>query len=257
MKRIPQKSSGRLLLYVLLLAVTLGIMFSLKHCRRWTDGPLPASGGGDTLRVAMQLAPGSFYSAGDSLAGTDYEALRALGLPFVITPITNPATGLKGLDEGRYDLVVADLPQTADMDSRYIFTTPVYLDRQVLVQRVDSAGAAPAITSPLQLADMTVVTVKDSPMASRIRNLERETGVRINLLERDATSERLLLELALGADSVPLVVVNGEVARALASDFPNLDCSMPISMTQFQPWILRASDAALRDTLNARLARRP
>lgn len=245
-----------MLLYLLLLAVTLGIMFSLKNCRHWTDKQPPAATG-DTLRVAMQLTPGSFYSDGDSLAGTDYETLRSLGLPFVITPITNPASGLKGLDEGRYDLVVADLPQTADMDSRYIFTTPVYLDRQVLVQRVDSAGAAPTITSPIQLADMTVVTVKDSPMASRIRNLERETGVRVNLVERDATAERLLLELALGADSVPMVVVNGEVARALAEDFPNLDYSMPISMTQFQPWILRASDTTLRDSLNVLLSRRP
>lgn len=252
MKPLQKKPGSRLLLYALLLVVVLGIMMSLKRCQNWGTNASEASG--DTLRVAMQYAPGSFYlDENNELAGVDYEALESLGIPYRIIPVTNPAEGLKGIDEGRYDLVVADMPLTEELAERYLTTAPVYLDRQVLVQRVDSAGAAPAITSPLQLADMTVVVGKDSPMALRLENLEREIGADINLVERDATSERLLMELALGADSVPLVVVNSSVAEALAKDFPQLDFSTPVSLTQFQPWIVSKNRPDLRDAINERL----
>ena len=252
MKPLEKKPGSRILLYLLLLTAALGIMFGLKRCRQWGDD---SSAAGDTLRVAMQYAPGSFFVDGDTLAGRDYEALVSLGIPYRIYPITNPAEGLTGLRQGRYDLVVADLPQTADSAEEYIFTEPVYLDRQVLVQRVDSPGAAPRITSPLQLSGQTVVVPENSPMVSRLRHLANEIGDTIHIVQRQATTERLLTELALGADSVPLTVANSTLAEEIAREYPRLDCSVPVSLTQFQSWVLRPDRTALRDSLN-RLLRR-
>lgn len=198
----------------------------------------------------MQYAPGSFYFDGDSLAGRDYKVITQLGVPYRIYPITDPAEGLSGLRRGRYDIVVADLPQTADSAREYIFTDPIYLDRQVLVQRIDSAGASPAITSPLQLGGMTVTVPDGSPMVSRLCNLAREIGDTIIINRRHATTERLLTELALGADSVSLVVANSTLAAEIAREYPGLDYSVPVSMTQFQSWVLRPERTALRDSLN-------
>lgn len=254
MKQLEKKPAGRILLYVVLLIVVLGIMFGLKRCRQWsTDGDDVE---GDTLRVAMQYAPGSFYYENDTLRGRDYDALVSLGIPYRIYPITNPSEGLRGLRDGRYDLVIADLPQTADAAQEYIFTEPIYLDRQVLVQRLDSAGAAPALTSPLQLAGKTVTVPAGSPMVARLNNLAREIGETIYVNERDATTERLLTELALGADSVGLTVANSTLAEQIAREFPGLlDYSVPVSLTQFQSWVLMPSDTALRNLLNTRLQR--
>ncbi len=252
MKPLEKKPGSRILLYLLLLIAALSIMFGLKNCRRFSHGP---AAGADTLKGAMQYAPGSFYVDGDTLAGRDYEALVALNIPYRIYPITDPAEGLSGLRQGRYDLVIADLPQTADSARDYIFTEPIYLDRQVLVQRVDSDGATPAITSPLQLGGKTVTVPDGSPMASRLANLAREIGENININPRRATTERLLTELALGADSVSLVVANSTLAAEIAREYPTLDYSVPVSLTQFQSWVLRPSDARLRDSLNSRLRR--
>ncbi len=255
MKHIEKKPAGRILLYVVLLIVTLGIMFSLKRCRQWGEQKELNTDG--TLRVAIQYAPGSFYYENDSLKGRDYEALQQLGMPFKIYPVTNPAEGLNGLQAGRYDLVIADLPQTADSAKKYIFTAPIYLDRQVLVQRVDSANATPSITSPLQLGGKTVTVAKGSPMASRLENLAREIGDTIYIRERKASNERLLTELALGADSVSLTVANSTLAEEIAREFPGrLNYSVPVSLTQFQSWVLLPSATALRDTINARLGRK-
>lgn len=252
MKPLEKKPGSRILLYLLLLIFALGIMFGLKRCRQWGyKQPAP----GDTLRVAMQYAPGSFFIDGDTLAGRDYEALASLGIPYRIYPITNPAEGLSGLNQGRYDLVVADLPQTADSAKDYIFTEPIYLDRQILVQRIDSPGASPRITSPLQLAGKTVVVPENSPMVSRLQHLANEIGDTIHIVQRQASTERLLTEMALGADSVPLAVANSTLAEEIAREYPQLDYSVPVSLTQFQSWVLRPDQTALRDSLN-RLLRR-
>lgn len=246
-----QKPQSRLLLYVLLLVITLGVMFSLKRCQHFkvaAHTPQP----NDTLRVAIQYAPGSFYMQDDTLGGVDYDALCRLGLPYRLYPITNPAEGLNGLNEGRYDLVIADLPMTADSTSEYIFTRPVYVDRQVLVQRVDS-GKEPAVTTVVQLADDTVCVAENSPMAARLENLSKEIGAPIYIDERPETSEKLLMELAGGHNNVNYAVVNESVAKELAADYPNLNYSVAISLNQFQPWILRKGSESLRDTINARL----
>lgn len=250
MKQLKTKPVG---LYLILLAVTLAAMFGLKKCARG-NGPANA-GAADTLRVAIQYAPGSFHYEGDSLAGLDYEALKALDIPFRLYPITNPAEGLRGLKQGRYNLVIADMPQTSDSAGDYIFTDPIYFDRQVLVQRSDSL--TPPITSPIELGGKTVVVPQGSPIVARLRNLSREIGDTIYIIERPATSERLLTELALGADSVPLTVANSLIARQIAAEYPTLNCSIAVSLNQLQPWILAPADTALRAKLNAKLANLP
>ncbi|MDE7335952.1 MAG: transporter substrate-binding domain-containing protein [Muribaculaceae bacterium] len=250
MKQLKTKPVG---LYLVLLAVTLAAMFGLKNCGR-SNGRAD-SGAADTLRVAIQYAPGSFHYDGDSLAGLDYEALKALDIPFRLYPITNPAEGLRGLKQGRYDLVIADMPQTADSAEDYIFTDPIYFDRQVLVQRGDSLTAP--ITSPIELGGKTVVVPQGSPIVTRLRNLSREIGDTIYVIERPATAERLLTELALGADSVPLTVANSLIAQQIAAEYPALNCSIAVSLNQLQPWILAPADTALRAKLNAKLAKLP
>lgn len=226
-------------------------MFSLKRCQHFNVAA-DAARPDDTIRVAIQYAPGSFYMQGDTLGGVDYEALQSLGLPYRLYPITNPSEGLNGLNEGRYDLVIADLPMIADSTSNYIFTDPVYVDRQVLVQRVDS-GATPFIQSVVDLKDDTICVAENSPMAARLANLAEEIGASICISERPETSEKLLIELAGGYSGVNYAVVNESVAREMAADYPNLDYSVAVSLNQFQPWVLRKSDTALRDTINARL----
>lgn len=256
MKHLEKKPTGRLLLYIFLLLLALGAMVGLSKFRTLNGNGAGAStpAEGDTLRVAMQYAPGSFYlNEKKELDGVDYNALRELGLPYKIYPVSNPSEGLKGLDEGRYDLLVADMPLTSEISEKYLATLPIYTDYQVLVQRIDS-GSAP-LTSQIDLAGRTVVVSKGSPMVARLHNLEREIGAGINLIEREATSERLLMELALGADSVPLVVVNSSVAAELAKAYPQLDFSLPVSLTQFQPWLLNKGNEALRDTINSRLTK--
>ena len=250
MKPLQPKSYGRVAVYIILLVATVAAMAGLRHYK--IASGRNGAPGGDTLAVALQYSPVAFFMDGDTLAGLDYDLLKMLGIPFRIYPITSPAEGLQGLDEGRYDMVIADLPQSADLSDRYLFTVPAYLDRQVLVQKTDSVGAKPAVTSVLELIGDTVCTTAGSPMVGRIANISREIGGEIYVTELPVTSEKLLLTQTIG--EIDHAVVNEQVARSvLADNYPEFDYSMQISFSQFQPWALRLSDTAKAAAVNSRL----
>lgn len=249
---LTPKPKSRLWLYGLLIVAVVVVMLSLHRCRDLNFGRHPGQDPTDTIRVAMQYAPGSFFMVGDSLGGVDYDALRRLGLPYKIYPITTAAEGLEGLRTGRFDVVVADMPQTADSAGEFIFTSPVYVDRQVLVQLADSTR--PHISSPIELDGDSVAVVANSPMTARLRNLSDELGITIHPSERQATAEQLLTAMAGGSDTtIRYVVTNRSIARQMAQSHPNLDYSVEVSLSQFQPWILAKQNTALRDTINAHL----
>ena len=60
---------------------------------------------------------------------------------------------LEGLKQGTYDVMAAQFPVTRANKEHYLFTSALYLDNQVLVQRIDSGMV---INSQLDLAGDTV-----------------------------------------------------------------------------------------------------
>ncbi len=98
MKPLQPKSYGRVAVYIILLVATVAAMAGLRHYK--IASGRNGAPGGDTLAVALQYSPVAFFMDGDTLAGLDYDLLKMLGIPFRIYPITSPAEGLQGLDEG-------------------------------------------------------------------------------------------------------------------------------------------------------------
>ncbi len=239
---------GQTLLYVALLGVTIALMVMLSRC----DQPRPAAidhpSGGDTLDVAIEYSPITYYSYDDTLGGFDYDLLRLIsqhcGRPMKFHPIVTLSRGLEGLNDSTYDVLVAQFPTTVDGRERYLFTNPIYIDKQVLVQRAQNG-----IKRHFQLAGDTVWVVKGSPMKERIEGLSREIGDTIHVMT-DPTygAEQLLLRVAAG--EIKYAVVNQSIARIMAEKVPGLDISIDISLSQFQAWVLRKNNQALCDSLN-------
>ena len=239
---------GQAVLYVALLALTVALMVMLSHC----DQPLPLAGdqpsGGDTLDVAIEYSPITYYSYDDTLGGYDYDLLRLIGQhsgrPMKFQPIVTLSRGLEGLNDSTYDVLVAQFPTTAAGRERYLFTNPIYIDKQVLVQR-----ASTGVKRQFQLAGDTVWVVKGSPMKERIEGLSREMGDTIHVMT-DPThgAEQLMLRVAAG--EIKFAVVNQSIARVMASKVAGLDISVDISLSQFQAWVLRKDNTPLCDSLN-------
>ncbi|MDE7151454.1 MAG: transporter substrate-binding domain-containing protein [Candidatus Amulumruptor sp.] len=245
---------GATLLALLLVAV--GAMWMLKVCSHPRgDGMRDLPSGGDTIDVAIEYSPLTFYQLGDTIGGFDYDLLRTIGreggIKFKFHPVSAISGALEGLSDGLYDIVVADAPSTAEMTDKYRFTEPAFLDRQVLVQRRDSGAM---ISTALELAGKRVWVPAESPAALRLANLAAEIGDSIHVMTDSLYgSEQLVILTATG--EIERAVVNERIARAMAADYPDIDISTGISFTQFQPWILRRDDGELAARIDTLLVR--
>lgn len=256
MRPLPQKKS-QLSLLVAILAGVIIVMFLLRQCSRSRAtyaGDTPGSN--DTINVAIDYSPMSLYTYDDTLGGFNYDLINALArennLKIKFHPIVSIGKAVELLDSGVYDIVVADLPMTSDYKDRYLFTDPVYYDRQILVQRRDSNGRR--VATQLDLAGRTVTTIAGSPMVSRVANLSAEIGDTIYVAEDSVYGAEQLMMLT-AAGEIDLAVINEGIARAMIKDYPDLDISTNVSFTQFQSWMLPRSNAALRDSVNSMLDR--
>lgn len=251
-----QPRRGSLLLYIVLLALALGLMLTARQCSSRRIGPAPdQTAGGDTLNVAIEISPTSLSLSGDTLSGPYYNLLRQACArhhrPVRFHPYTRIEDALQWLASGRCRLIVGDLPVTAELRDSLIFLNPIAVDKQVLVQLKDSV----AVKNQFDLGGRTVHLPAGSPYIQRLHNLAHEIGDTIYITEDpEYSSEQLLILTAIG--EIPLAVVNSETADALKARYPQLDTSVEISLNQFQSWALSPADSLLRDTLNLWLSHR-
>ena len=250
MKRQQQSSKrGQMALYMALLAIVVACMVALSMCDKPVDAPGERPSGGDTLDIAIEYSPVTYYTYDDTLGGYNYDLLRmiadSVGCPMKFHPVVTLEKALSGLDDGRYDVLVAQFPMTARDTSRFTFTDPIYIDQQVLVQR----RGRQAIHSQLDLAGDTVWVVKGSPMIGRIASLSREIGDTIYVhVDELYGPEQLIMMVSAG--EIRYAVVNRSIARAMAARLPNIDRSVAISLSQFQSWMVAKNRQGLCDSLN-------
>ena len=252
--------NGRQTTYIVLLLIVVLAMIGLRRCsgtRPLTQGE-ETRPGGDTINVGIEYSPLAVMSlGGDSLGGFGYEMMQAIarqeGLSVNYHPVVKLSKALELLDSGFFDIVIAEMPVTAEMRRRHRFSHPVFLDRQVLVQRIDSS-VQNFVNSQLDLGGHTVTVVAGSSAATRIANLSREIGDTIYVVADSVHSPEQLFMLTAAGD-VRMAVINESTARSLAADFPEVDVSKAVSFTQLQSWALTQRNKALADSIDAAMQR--
>lgn len=209
--------------------------------------------GGDTISVAIEMSPMSYVFNGDTAAGFDYEMLRDIAAEHSLNIKFQPFAPLDyaydGLRRGDFDIIVASVPSSSDTGYDLAYTDDIYIDRQVLVCRKDTTGEKTDIPAQMSLLSDTVWVTESSPFKTRLVNISHELGDTIFIQSSpDYSSEHLVILVALG--EIRQAVVNESVARRIAVDYPNIDISIPVSLNQFQPWIVTKSNPQLLDSLN-------
>lgn len=243
----------RPVLYVAALIVVLLAMASLRRCDANQRAVGVRMSGGDTLDVAIEYSPLSFYTYSDTLGGFNYDLLNAIasrhGVALRFHPVVSLSQSLDNLARGNYDLLVADIPMTASYRQKLNFLEPVMLDRQVLVQRRDSLTGGFPVKKQIDLAGDTVWTIAGSSVEARIANLAQEIGDTIHVIADSVYgAEQLFILTALG--QIKQTVINERVARQMLPDYPDVDASVSISFTQFQSWIAGSRRPWVADSLN-------
>lgn len=211
------------------------------------------------LRAVTEYNRLSFHAKEDTVTGFDLELLQAFanekGLELEITPEMSYEKRMEGLQEGRYDLIATGTVVTIESKDSLLFTHPLVLSRQVLVQRKREEGKDSLyIDNQLELAHKTLHVVKNSPALIRIHNLINEIADTIYVCEIDKYGPEQLLSMV-SEGEIDYAVCDENLAKASLDDYPNLDISKSISFTQFYAWGISSHSPALHDTLNTWLDR--
>lgn len=206
------------------------------------------------LRAVTEYNQVSYHAEEDTVGGFDLEVLQAFtqekGLQLEITPEMSYEKRLEGLLEGRYDLIATGTVITSALRDTILFTVPLMLSKQVLVQRVKEEGNDSLyINNQLELAHKTLYVVSQSPALLRIHNLINEIADTIYVEKVEKYGPEQLLAMVSGGD-IDYAVCDENLAEASLSYYPNLDISKDISFTQFYAWGINKSSPALQDTLN-------
>ncbi len=208
----------------------------------------------DTLKVATLYSPEAYFIYRGQEMGYDYELVTALAmdkdvaLKLELAPSLSRA--IEMLDSGKVDLIAYEVPITAEYKERVVPCGPENITTQVLVQ--PKKGEAELITDVTDLVGKDVYVEADSKYEARIRNLNQEVGGGINIhtVNRDTMiTEDLIAMVSEG--SIPLTVVDSDIARINKTYYNDLDITLPLSFEQRSSWAVAPDKAWLGDSINA------
>ena len=238
---------------IVLIAISLVGVY-IQRSTSFTDYPEIASRG--YINAGILRSPISYHAEGDSIYGFDYELLQMLsrhsGLKIVTHPETSYTHSLKLLDNHTYDIMACQIPATNENKQEHIFTRPISLGKQVLVQRTDSSNQV-TTRNQIALGGCTLHITHNAPTRLRIENLSHEIGDTIYICDKHNY----------GTDSLITLVANGEIDYAVCDEssaivyarpYNNIDYNTDISFTQLRSWMLHPKSVVLNDSINKWLA---
>lgn len=258
-----KKTRKILWIYCSLLVLVVATMASLWPYRQEKQ-PLPPRDYPEIsqegiLRVVTEYNPTGYFIDGDTILGFQYELCQAIarvsGLEVQMQLEMTLDKSFDLLNRQTVDVIARNIPITTEVKEHYLFTEPIILNRQVLVQRTAAAnqGTEP-IRNQLHLGKKTLYLPKNSPALLRIHNLEHEIGDTIYVHEDELYSDEQLIILVAKGD-IDFAVCNQQNAEQLLNQYPEIDIQTDISFTQLESWVMRSDSPVLRDSLNSWLDR--
>ena len=181
----------------------------------------------------------SFFVEGDTVSGFHYELIQAfassMGLETEIQPVMGFEDRIKGLTNGSFDIIAYNMPINAMLKDSLAFTTPINVDKQVLVQRKRSENDSIFIESQVELGGHTLHMVKGSPALLRIHHICEEIADTIYISEVDKYGPEQLIAMVAHGD-IDYAVCDENIASVLIDSLPQMDINTAISFSQFYVW---------------------
>lgn len=258
------RSKKLIMLYTCLLVVAIATMVMLWRIMKHSPEEIlprdyPEIKAEGILRMVTEYNQSGYYIAGDTIEGFQYELSQAIaqisGLEVQTHLVMSLAESFEMLANNKCDIIARNIPTTSEIKEDYLFTEPIVLNKQVLIQRTEKAndGIKP-IRNQLDLAGKTLYIPKDSPAQLRLQNLGHEIGDTIYVKEDDLYSGEQLAIMVAKKD-IDYAVCDQQIARKSKELLPEIDIETDISFTQLQSWAVRKNSPILLDSLNSWLNR--
>jgi len=214
------------------------------------------------LTILTENSATSYFIYKGETMGFEFELLQDfadhLGVDLEVQLVSNLDTMFEALENGSCDIVAANLTVTKDRAQQVKFSEPLYMTRQVLVQRKpdnwrklsSKERKAALIDDQVELGGASVYVRKNSSFYTRLQSLSNEIGQPINIVDvpGDLETEELIKMVSDG--EIPYTIADENVAKLNQARYENLDCSLPISFDQQIAWATHKKASALQSALD-------
>lgn len=196
--------------------------------------------------------------------GFEYELLNdlcsSLNVKLELTVVDDIDSCFQLLDSCRIDLLATGVSTNKAMKRRYLLTSPILMQRSVLVQRMPkrwhdmSTGNEienQLLRSPLDLAGKTIVLPKGSHNVKVLHHLSNVIGDTIIIIENDSLNS-LDLVRQVSESKIDYTVVEEYVAQMADAYFSGLDTKLALSIEQPLGWAMKknGNDSSLLIAIN-------
>ena len=195
--------------------------------------------------------------------GYEYELLEKLAdhfqLDLDLRVSKNLDLMLEELKEGDIDIVAHGLAITKDRKKEAAFTDYLYLTKQILVQRKPpnwekmrwADRQKSMIQDPVELIGDTISVRKNSSYYTRLLHLADELGgdIVIDTIQGNLSTDEIIKMVADG--KIKYTIADSNLANIYASFYPDLDVSVPISISQRIAWAVHPDARGFLDATNS------
>jgi membrane-bound lytic murein transglycosylase F len=205
------------------------------------------------IRVLTNYSAINYYIYRGEPLGYQYEMLRAvsasMGVKLELSVERDIDEAFEKLASGKAHLLAMDLTVTAERRRKFDFTDPIFITRQVLVQRMPRNWQLMQtrnelenmlIRSSLELAGKTIHVQSGTIHRQRLEVLANEIGDTIYIVDDEREPEALMRAVSKG--EIPYAVVDEHIATAYISNYSNLDIKTPLSFQQTVAWAVRKEE---------------
>jgi membrane-bound lytic murein transglycosylase F len=242
---------------------------------------LPAIVEGNELRVLFTFNSTGYFVYRGATMGYEYELLslfaREQKLKLRPVVVRDSRTLYDALNAGEGDVIAAQLVPGAK-ETRVAFTAGLYETAPVVVQRKESVPSSPSadvnqalarerretpdaqqvrirarlVAEPSQLAGQRVHLPQTSPYWPRLLELNDELTQDIEVVQVDASTDRLIQQLSEG--DIAFTVAAENVAALQAGEYTNLLVKPAVGPPQQVVWAVRTNAPLLRTKLDEWIA---
>lgn len=194
--------------------------------------------------------------------GFEYELLNWFAqennLELEIVLISDLDSVFQKLNNGKGDIIAANLTVTKQRQELVNYTEPHLSTRQVLIQKLpenywqltaDKINSQ-LIKDPIELSNKNVWVRRNSSFYDRLVSLSNEIGNEIHIIEADGKLQTEDLIRLVAEGEIDYTVADENVAKTNKKYYPNIDIETPISFTQNIAWAINKQATGLQTVLN-------
>jgi membrane-bound lytic murein transglycosylase F len=174
----------------------------------------------------------------------EFATRHSLNIQFVIAAGHDQLLGL--LEEGKGDIVAAQLTATKTRSERVAFTRPLFTVSELVVGRKGDANLPRAVAD---LAGREVHVRKSSSYADTLTELAKKVAVKMVPAEEHLDAEALVYEVSTGKR--PLTVVDSHILSAIETYNERAQRLFPIAEARQIAWAVRKDAPELRAAVDA------